>query len=77
MKKRILTAIAAFAFIALSAYAIPAKPGFRTYTQPDGKTLTLEQKGDEYGSWFRDKSGNRFVMDETIDGMPSAPTREE
>lgn len=64
MKKRILTAIAAFAFIALSAYAIPAKPGFRTYTQPDGKTLTLEQKGDEYGSWFRDKSGNRFVMDE-------------
>ena len=64
MKKRILTALAAFAFIALSAYAIPAKPGFRTYTQPDGKTLTLEQKGDEYGSWFRDKSGNRFVMDE-------------
>ena len=43
MKKRILTAIAAFAFIALSAYAVPAKPGFRTYTQPDGRTLVLEQ----------------------------------
>ena len=61
--KRLLTTIAALALIALSAYAIPAKPGFRTYTQPDGRTLVLEQKGDEYGSWFRDKAGNRYIMD--------------
>ncbi|MBQ9410150.1 MAG: M6 family metalloprotease domain-containing protein, partial [Bacteroidales bacterium] len=45
------------------ANAVPAKPGYRTYTQPDGKTLVLEQKGDEFGSWFRDKSGNRYTMD--------------
>lgn len=61
--KRLLTTIAALALIALSAYAIPAKPGFRSYTQPDGRTLVLEQKGDEFGSWFQDKSGNKYVMD--------------
>lgn len=61
--KRLLTTIAALSIIALSAYAIPAKPGFRSYTQPDGRTLVLEQKGDEFGSWFQDKSGNKYVMD--------------
>lgn len=61
--KRIITSLVAFAIIASAAYAIPAKPGFRTYTQPDGRTLVLEQKGDEFGSWFRDKAGNRYIMD--------------
>ena len=62
MRKRLFTAVA-FVLIAMGAYAIPAKPGFRTFTQPDGKSLVLEQKGDEFGSWFRDKSGNCYVMD--------------
>ncbi len=59
--KRLLTTIAALSIIALSAYAIPAKPGFRSYTQPDGRTLVLEQKGDEFGSWFQDKQGTQDV----------------
>ena len=61
--KRVLLSLVAFALFAHAVYAIPAKPGFRTYTQPDGKALVLEQKGDEYGSWFRDKSGNLFTLD--------------
>ena len=63
MKKRVLLTLVALAFIGLAAHAIPARPGFRTFTQPDGKALVLEQKGDEYGSWFRDFSGNMYVMD--------------
>ena len=58
MSRRLL-ALIALAFMAVSAYAIPARPGFRTFTQPDGKSLFLEQKGDEWGSWFTDKSGAR------------------
>lgn len=62
MKRRLL-ALIAFAFIAFTANAVPAKPGFRTFTQPDGKSLLLEQRGDEWGSWFTDKSGGRYIMD--------------
>ena len=62
MSRRLL-ALIALAFMAVSAYAIPARPGFRTFTQPDGKSLFLEQKGDEWGSWFTDKSGARYIMD--------------
>ena len=62
--KRILITLSSLTLMAVSvANAVPAKPGYRTYTQPDGKTLVLEQKGDEFGSWFRDKSGNRYQMD--------------
>ena len=60
--KRFVSVFAALV-IAISAFAIPAKRGFNPYTQPGGKTLVLEQVGDEFGSWFRDKSGNRYRMD--------------
>lgn len=46
MEKRILTA-AAGALMALSAMAVPAKPGLHTFTQSDGTTITVELKGDE------------------------------
>jgi len=42
---------------------MPAKPGFRSFTQPDGKTLVLEQRGDEFANWFVDKNGNRYNRD--------------
>ena len=60
--RRIITALACLC-IALEAFAIPAKPGFRSYTQPNGTTLVLEQRGDEWGSWFVDKSGQKYTMD--------------
>ncbi len=46
MEKRILTA-AAGVLMTLSAMAVPAKPGLRTFTQSDGTTITVELKGDE------------------------------
>ena len=33
--------------MALSAMAVPAKPGIRTFTQSDGTTIAVELKGDE------------------------------
>ena len=57
------TAIAVMCLVCLVMQAIPAKPGFRKYTQPDGTTLVLEQKGDEWGSWFESASGQKYQMD--------------
>ena len=61
MKK--IIAIAILALVALGLQAVPAKPGFRRYTQPDGKTLVLQQKGDEWGGWFESASGEKYQMD--------------
>ncbi len=33
------------------SYAIPAKPGYTQFTQPDGSTLTIGVRGDEYVHW--------------------------
>lgn len=63
MPMRRLFAVITFAFLAVTVYAIPAKPGFRALTQPDGKTLLVQQRGDEWGSWFEDKSGQKYTMD--------------
>ena len=36
--KKFLTSFFALA-VAVSVWAVPARPGFRTYTQPDGSTV--------------------------------------
>jgi len=46
MKKTVLTLIAASA--ALSAFAVPARPGIHTVTQPDGSTIQVYIVGDEH-----------------------------
>ncbi len=61
MKK--IISLFALALIGFYCAAMPAKPGFRSFTQPDGKTLVLEQRGDEYANWFVDKDGNRYSRD--------------
>lgn len=33
--------------LCLNASAVPAKPGLRTFTQPDGTTVTVRLVGDE------------------------------
>lgn len=35
----------------ISLWAVPAKPGAFTYTQPDGTVISLERHGDEFFSW--------------------------
>lgn len=47
MKRSILLALAACA--SAVAMAIPAKPGFVTFTQPDGTEVQIQLVGDEHG----------------------------
>ena len=49
MKKTI--AALATILLAISAAAIPAKPGKHSYIQPDGSVVNLELHGDEFFSW--------------------------
>ena len=49
MKKIVLTL--ATILLAISAWAVPAKPGVFTYTQPDGSVVRLERHGDEFYNW--------------------------
>ena len=53
-----------FAFIAIAAAAVPAKPGKFRYVQPDGSVLTLERHGDEYFHWTTDAEGRLMDCDE-------------
>lgn len=53
-----------FAFIAIAAAAVPAKPGKFRYVQPDGSILTLERHGDEYFHWTTDAEGRLMDCDE-------------
>ncbi len=46
--KSLLLAAAGLTLYANSSFGIPAKPGFRTYTQPDGSQLSLQLIGDEF-----------------------------
>ncbi|MDE7403417.1 MAG: M6 family metalloprotease domain-containing protein [Muribaculaceae bacterium] len=39
---------AAAMLCAATAFAVPAKPGLRTYTQPDGTKISLQLVGDEF-----------------------------
>ncbi len=45
--KKLLTSFLSLA-IAVGAWAVPARPGFKTYTQTDGSTVTVAKVGDEW-----------------------------
>lgn len=49
MKKLFVSIVAVL--LGISAWAVPAKPGVFTYTQPDGSVVRLERHGDEFFSW--------------------------
>ena len=44
--------------------AVPAKPGFRTYTQSDGSQILLELVGDEFFHYFMTQDGLPVERDE-------------
>lgn len=48
MKQRYLLTAAMAACLSLTAMAVPAKPGQRVFTQPDGTRITLSLVGDEH-----------------------------
>ena len=60
-------ALAAMMFgTSVTASAVPAYPGKRTYTQPDGTTLTLSLRGDESLHFFVDDNG--YLIDRDTNG---------
>lgn len=61
MKKILLAA--AFCFVSFAAFAIPAKPGWVKYTQPDGSVIEVRMVGDEFGHAIMDRSGQVLRRD--------------
>ena len=64
MRKYILLALVALLSGFQPLHAIPARPGLRTYTQPDGTKIALRQHGDEFAHWLTDLQGNVVRQDE-------------
>ncbi|MDE5870455.1 MAG: M6 family metalloprotease domain-containing protein [Muribaculaceae bacterium] len=58
--KRILLSILTSGMFA-GAMAIPAKPGFTTYTQPDGTVINIIMTGDEHGHMLYSEGGLLLV----------------
>ena len=50
MKQKLFLLFWAIMACAATAWAVPAKPGWYTHTQSDGKTVTFELVGDEFSS---------------------------
>lgn len=58
-----LALIAGLAIGSMAAYAVPAKPGLRTITQPDGTTVQVELRGDEYCHFYVGADGKPMKID--------------
>ncbi|MHB0995693.1 MAG: M6 family metalloprotease domain-containing protein [Elusimicrobiales bacterium] len=57
--------LCALALLALrgAALAVPAHPKLAQVAQPDGSTVTVRMKGDEYHHWHEDAAGYTVVKD--------------
>lgn len=64
MNKKLSTLMCAAALASTSAFAVPAKPGLHTVTQPDGTTLSIRQVGDEYMHFTLTDDGMLVVRDD-------------
>lgn len=63
MKK--LTALISAALIGvMAANAVPAKRVYRTFTQPDGTTVTAMLVGDEYSHYYISQDGKALTRTE-------------
>lgn len=49
--------------VASTAMAVPAKRGWQTMTQPDGTTIQVEQRGDEFYHYWVNESGQEMKRD--------------
>ena len=50
--------------VVMGAAAIPARPGWRTYTQPDGSSIDVQIVGDEYYHYIVNRDGQRIEMNQ-------------
>lgn len=80
MKKIILSVLAAIG-LGTMAYAVPAMPGLRTFTQPDGSTVTVRLLGDERAHFYvsednypllEDSEGRLCYAEIGLDGLVRA-----
>ena len=65
MKRGLLILTVALCGILLEA--MPAKPGFLRYTQPDGSTILVRRHGDEWDHWTANEKGQ--VVQRDADGF--------
>jgi M6 family metalloprotease-like protein len=67
----ICAAIGIFLLISLGtpALAVPAYPYPTSFTQPDGKVIQVQGKGDEFLNWTEDLEGNLVVFDPVRKGI--------
>ncbi len=49
---------------ALASFAVPARPGLRPHTQPDGSVVMISVSGDERHKTITDERGRSLIMDE-------------
>lgn len=54
---RLLTALCALILSVSSLWAVPARPGWQTKTQPDGTPIVVQLMGDEFGHYWMTKDG--------------------
>lgn len=59
--KLIIGAVAAM--MSTTAWAVPARQGFRTVTQPDGTTIQVKVVGDEFTHYTLNEQGDILVRD--------------
>ncbi|MBR1803622.1 MAG: M6 family metalloprotease domain-containing protein [Muribaculaceae bacterium] len=64
--KRIFTFMAAAMLLSVWAWAVPAKPGFRTVSQSDGSTLQIQLLGDEFHHSLA--TADRLTIEQGADG---------
>ncbi|MBQ7209579.1 MAG: M6 family metalloprotease domain-containing protein [Paludibacteraceae bacterium] len=52
------------AILSICAFAVPARPGARTYKQPDGSSIQIYVHGDEFHHFTTDAEGNLLTCDD-------------
>lgn len=77
-RKRIAT-LFMLCIIATASYAVPARPGWQTKTQPDGTTIEVRLTGDEFYHYWQDRNGNVVKCDSlgywrVVDSQPTPAT---
>ena len=76
--KRIFLSVVTL-LIAVSTYAVPARPGWQTKSQPDGTTIEVRLVGDEFHHYWQDRNGNVVKCDSlgywrVVESQPSPAT---
>ena len=61
--RKVLITLLALVILSSLLMAVPARPGFRMFTQPDGSKVALELKGDEHFHFARTEDNHSVIKD--------------